>query len=68
MDKRKSLLVIQIKEGLWRKLNNLKPLLSCNEGLYISKEGKEVVLHQRVNHADLKQLPQKINMCVMISQ
>ena len=30
-DKRKSLLVIQIQEALWRKLNNLKSLFSCNK-------------------------------------
>ena len=43
-DKRKSLSVIQIKEGLWRKLNNLKPLFSRNEELYVSKEVKENAL------------------------
>ena len=43
-DKRKSLSVIQIKKGLWRKLNNLKPLLSRNEELYVSKEVKENAL------------------------
>ena len=43
-DKRKSLSVIQIKEGLWRKLKNLKPLFSCNEDLYVSKEVKENAL------------------------
>ena len=30
-DKRKSLLVIQIQETLWRKLKNLKPLFSRNK-------------------------------------
>ena len=30
-DKRKSLLVFQIQEALWRKLNNLKPLFSRNK-------------------------------------
>ena len=54
MDKRKSLSVIQIKERLWR-LNNLKPLFSRNEELYISKEVKENVLQQRANHADQRQ-------------
>ena len=43
-DKRKSLSVIQIKEGLWRKLNNLKPLFNRNEELYVSKEVKENAL------------------------
>ena len=46
-DKRKSLsvIIIQIKEGLWRKLNNLKPLFSRNaEELYVSKEVKENAL------------------------
>ena len=38
------------------KLNNLKPLFSCNEELYISKEVKEkMLLHQRANHPDQKQ-------------
>ena len=40
-DKRKWLSVVQIKEGLWRKINNLKPLFSRNEELYVSKEFKE---------------------------
>ena len=44
MDKRESLSVIQIKEGLWRKLNDLKPLFSRNEELYVSKEVKENAL------------------------
>ena len=43
-DKRKSLSVIHIKEGLWRQLNNLKPLFSRNEELYVSKEVKENTL------------------------
>ena len=30
-DKRKLLLVIQIQEALWRKVNNLKPLFSRNK-------------------------------------
>ena len=47
-DKRKSLSVIQIKKGLWRKLNNLKPLLSRNEELYVSKEVKENALASEI--------------------
>ena len=54
MDKRKLLSVIQMKERL-RGLNNLKPLFSRNEELYISKEVKENVLQQRANHADQRQ-------------
>ena len=38
--KRKSLIIIRIKEALWRKLNNLKPLFSCNEEHCISEEVK----------------------------
>ena len=42
--------------GTLEKLSKLKPLISCNEELYISKEGKEkMLLHQRANHADQKQ-------------
>ena len=47
-DKRKSLSVIQIKKGLWRKLNNLKPLFSHNEELYLSKEVKENALASEI--------------------
>ena len=32
------------------------------------KRSKEILLHQRANHADRKQWPQKINMSVMTSQ
>ena len=43
--KRKSLLVIQsIQEALWRKLNNLKPLFSHNEELFLHQEGKSCQL------------------------
>ena len=42
--KRKSLIIIRIKEALWRKLNNLKPLFSRNEEHCISKEVKENTL------------------------
>ena len=38
--KRKSLIIIQIREALWRKLNNLKPLFSDKKELCISKEVK----------------------------
>ena len=55
--------------GTLEKLNNLKPLFSCNEELYISKEVKEkMLLHQRANHADQKQWRTKINMRVITSQ
>ena len=47
--------------GTLEKLNKLKSLISRNEELYISKEVKDkMLLHQRVNHADQKQWPQKI--------
>ena len=38
--KRKSLIIIQIREALWRKLNNLKPLFSDKKEHCISKEVK----------------------------
>ena len=38
--KRKSLIIIRIREALWRKLNNLKPLFRVNEEHCISKEVK----------------------------
>ena len=39
--------------GTLEKLNNLKPLISRNEELYISKEAKKkMLLHQWANHAD----------------
>ena len=38
--KRKSLLIIRIREALWRTLNNLKPLFSDNEEHCVSKEVK----------------------------
>ena len=34
--KGKSLIISQIQEALWRKSNNLKPLLSRHEELYVS--------------------------------
>ena len=42
--KGKSLIFIQIQEALWRKSNNLKPLLSPNEELHVSQEVKENAL------------------------
>ena len=39
--KEKCFSVIQIKEGLWRKLNNLKTLFSRKEELHFSKDAKE---------------------------
>ena len=42
--------------GTLEKFNKLKPFISCNEKLYISKEVKEkMLLLQRANHADHKQ-------------
>ena len=47
------------------KLNNLKPLISCNEELYISKEGKK----QNALTSEGKSCrPEKINMRVTTSQ
>ena len=37
---RKPLIIIRIQEALWKKTNNLKPLISGNEGHCISKEVK----------------------------
>ena len=39
-DKRKSLLVIQIQEALWRKLNNLKPYLAATKRVKFASEGQ----------------------------
>ena len=42
--------------GTLEKLNNLKPLFSGNEELYILKEVKgKMLLHQRANRDDQKQ-------------
>ena len=41
---RKLIVVIQIQEALWRKLDNLKPLFNHNEEIYISKGVKENAL------------------------
>ena len=55
--------------GTLEKLSKLKPLISHNEELYISKEVKEkMLLRQRTNYADQKQCPQEINMHVTTSQ
>ena len=39
-DKRKSLLVIQIQEALWRKLNNVKPCLAATKNVNFGSEGQ----------------------------
>ena len=39
-DKRKSLLVIQIEEALWRKLNNLNPYLAATKSVKFGSEGQ----------------------------
>jgi len=39
-DKRKSLLVIQIQEALWRKSNNPKPHLAAKKSVNFGSEGK----------------------------
>ena len=39
-DKRKSLLVIQIQEALWRKLNNLKPYLGATKRVKFASDGQ----------------------------
>ena len=42
--------------GTLEKLSKLKPLISRNEELHISKDVKDkMLLHQRENHADQKQ-------------
>ena len=42
--------------GTLEKFSKLKPFISHNEEVYISKEVKEkMLLHQRANHADQKQ-------------
>ena len=56
MDKKKFAYNYSDPGGALEKLGNLKPLFSCNEELYISKQVKEkILLHQRANHADQKQ-------------
>ena len=65
--KRKSLIIIRIREALWRKLNILNPYLESMKSIAFQKRSKEMLLYQRANHADQKQHPQKINMRVMTS-
>ena len=64
-DKRKSLIIIQIKEALWRKSNKLKPLFGCNAELSVSKEVKENVLASENRNNNCRK---KINMHVTIIQ
>ena len=54
--KRKSLIIIRIREALWRKLNILNPYLESMKSIAFQKRSKEMLLHQRANHADQKQL------------
>ena len=50
------MIIRRIQEALWRKLNKLKPFFSGNEELTaFQKRSKEMLLHQRANHADQKQ-------------
>ena len=67
MDKKTLLLVIQIKEVLWRKLTNLQVYLATKRKFTFQKRSKKMLLHQRANHADQKHKPQKINMFVKTS-
>ena len=53
--KRKSLIIIRIREALWRKLNILNPYLESMKSIAFQKRSKEMLLHQRANHADQKQ-------------
>ena len=48
----KSLLVVQIQEAVWRKLNILKPLFSRKKSLTFQKRSKKMLSHQRANLAD----------------
>ena len=52
--KRKSLMIIRIQEAPWRKLNNLNPYLAAMKSTAFQKRLKEMLLHQRANHADQK--------------
>ena len=48
--KRKSLIIIQIQEALWRKSNNLRnPYLAVMKSLTFHKRSKRMLLHQRAN-------------------
>ena len=50
------MIIRRIQEALWRKFNKLKPFFSGNEELTaFQKRLKEMLLHQRANHADQKQ-------------
>ena len=62
--KRKLLIIIRIYEALWKKLNNLKPLFSCNEEHCISKEVKEMLLHQRAIIMPTKNNNRSKSICV----
>ena len=54
-DKKKIAYNYSDPRGTLEKLSKLKPLISRNEELYISKEVKDkMLLHQRANHADQK--------------
>ena len=56
MDKKKIAYNYSDPGSTLEKLSKLKPLISRNEELYISKEVKEkMLLQQRANHADQKQ-------------
>ena len=68
MDKKTLLLVIQIKEALWRKLTNLQVYLATKRKFTFQKRSKKMLLHQRANYADQKHKPQKINMLFKTSQ
>ena len=59
MDKKTLLLVIQIKEALWRKLTNLQVYLATK---------RKFTFQKRSNYADQKHKPQKINMLFKTSQ
>ena len=66
MDKRKSLRIIQIQEALWRtQLNNVNPLISSSEELYISEEAKKENALAREGKSCR---PEKVNMPVTTSQ
>ena len=61
--KRKSLIIIRIREALWRKLNNLKPLFRVNEEHCISKEVKGNALASKGKSCRPKTTITAVNVC-----
>ena len=52
-DKRISLLVIQIQEALWRKINNLKPLFSRNKDREVCMRGSILPIRNKTHRKSI---------------